>query len=83
MQLTRKTNITKQDIEVAGKSYEAVRHFIYLGSQINGKNSIKEEIRLRIQAGKKVCLQIKNSRQTRTSMLPVNYKYINLLYDLL
>ena len=26
MQLTRKTNITKQDIEVAGKSYEAVKH---------------------------------------------------------
>ena len=24
MQLTRKTNIIKQDIEVAGKSYEAV-----------------------------------------------------------
>ena len=51
MQLTRKTNITKQDIEVAGKPYEAVKQFIYLGSQINGKNSIKEEIRLRIQAG--------------------------------
>ena len=51
MQLTRKTNITKQDIEVAGKSYEAVNQFIYLGSQINSKNSIQKEIRLRIQAG--------------------------------
>ena len=35
MQLTRKTNITKQDLEVAGKSYEVVNQFIYLGSQIN------------------------------------------------
>ena len=43
MQLTRKTIITKQDTEVAGKPYEAVKQFIYLGSQINGKNSIKEE----------------------------------------
>ena len=51
MQLTRKTNIIKQDIEVAGKSYEAVNQFIYLGSQINSKNSIQEEIRLRIQTG--------------------------------
>jgi hypothetical protein len=51
MQLTRKTNITKKDIEVAGKSYEAVNKFIYLGSQINSKNSIQEEVRLRIQAG--------------------------------
>jgi hypothetical protein len=37
MQLTRKTNITKRDIEVAGKSHEAVNQFIYLGSQINSK----------------------------------------------
>ena len=51
MQLTRKTNVIKQDIEVAGKSYEAVKQFMYLGSQINGKNSIREEIRLGIQAG--------------------------------
>jgi len=51
MQLTRKTNIIKQDSEVEGKSYEAVNQFIYLGSQINNKNSIQEEIRLRIQAG--------------------------------
>jgi len=51
MQLTRKTNIIKQDIEVEGKLYEAVNHFKYLGSQINSKNSIQEEIRLRIQAG--------------------------------
>jgi hypothetical protein len=51
MQLTRKTNIIKQDIEVEGKSYEAVNQFIYLGSQINSKNSIQEEIRIRIQAG--------------------------------
>jgi hypothetical protein len=51
MQLTRKTNITKRDIEVAGKSYEAVNQFMYLGSQINSKNLIQDEIRLRIQAG--------------------------------
>ena len=51
MQLTRKTNLTKQDIEVTGTSYEAVNQFMYLGSQINSKNSIQEEIRLRIQAG--------------------------------
>ena len=44
MQLTRKTTITKQDIEVAGKSYEAVKQFIYLGSQTNGKNSIKKKL---------------------------------------
>jgi hypothetical protein len=50
MQVSRKTNITKQDIEV-GQSYEAVNQFIYLGSQINSKNSIQEEIRLRIQTG--------------------------------
>jgi hypothetical protein len=51
VQLTRKTNIIKQDIEVEGKSYEAVNQFKYLGSQINSKNSVQEEIRLRIQAG--------------------------------
>jgi hypothetical protein len=51
MQLTRRTNIIKQDTEVEGKSYEAVNQFIYLGSQINSKNSIQEEIRLRKQAG--------------------------------
>ena len=46
MQLTRKTSITKQDLEVAGNTYEAVD----LGSQINSKNLINDEIRLRIQA---------------------------------
>jgi hypothetical protein len=51
MQLTRKINIIKQDIEVEGKSYEAVNQFIYLGSQINSKNSIQDEIRRKIQAG--------------------------------
>jgi len=51
MQVTRKTNTIKQDIEVAGKSYEVVNQFIYLESQINSKNLKKEEIRLRIQAG--------------------------------
>ena len=51
MQLTRKTNIIKQDLEVAGKSYEAVNQFMYLGSQINSKNVLQEEIRLRTQAG--------------------------------
>jgi hypothetical protein len=51
VQLTRKTNLTKQAMEVTGTSYEAVNQFIYLGSQRNSKNSIQEEIRLRIQAG--------------------------------
>jgi hypothetical protein len=51
MQLTRKTNLTKQAMEVTGISYEAVNQFIYLGSQVNSKNSIQEEIRLRVQAG--------------------------------
>jgi hypothetical protein len=50
MQLSRKINKTKQNIEIAGQSYEAVNQFIYLGSQINSKNLI-QEIRLRIQAG--------------------------------
>jgi hypothetical protein len=48
MQLTWKT---KHDFEVAGKSYETVDRFIYLGAQINGKNLLQDEIRLRIQAG--------------------------------
>jgi len=30
MEVTRKTNITKHDIEVAGKSYEVVNQFIYI-----------------------------------------------------
>jgi len=37
-----KSNLTKQDTEVTGTSYEAVYQFIYLGSQINSKNSIQE-----------------------------------------
>jgi len=49
--VTRKTDIIKQDIEVAGKSYEVVKQFICLVSQINSKKLIKEEIRLRTQAG--------------------------------
>jgi hypothetical protein len=44
-------NAPFRDIEVEEKSYEAVNQFIYLGSQINSKNSIQEEIRLRIQVG--------------------------------
>jgi hypothetical protein len=51
MQLTRKTNLTKQAMEITGTSYEAVNQFMYLGSQINSKNSILEEIRLRIPSG--------------------------------
>jgi hypothetical protein len=61
IQLTRKTNIIKQDIEVEEKSYEAVNQFIYLGSQINTKNSIQEEIRLRIKAGNRSLFANKNS----------------------
>ena len=49
MQLTRKKGTTKQDFEIAGKSYEVVEQFTYLGVQINSKNVI-QEIRLRIQA---------------------------------
>ena len=51
MQLTRKISLTKQDLEVAGNTCEAVDQFMYLGSQINKRNLIKDEIRLRIQAG--------------------------------
>jgi len=39
MQVTRKTNVIKQGNEVARKSYEVVNQFIYLGSQINTKNT--------------------------------------------
>jgi len=56
---------------VAGKSNEAVNQFTYLGSQINSKNVIKEEIRLTIQVGNR-SLQTKNFRKTKISMLPVN-----------
>jgi hypothetical protein len=51
MQLTRKTNKTKQDIGVAGKSYKAVNQFIYFGSQINSKNSIKKIKQSRYRPG--------------------------------
>jgi hypothetical protein len=61
MQLTRKTNKINQDTEVEEKSYEAVNQFIYLGSQINSKNSIQEEIRLGIQAGNRSLFANKNS----------------------
>jgi hypothetical protein len=65
MRVTGKTNITKQDIEIAGKSYEIVKHFIYLGSQINSKNLIKE-IRLRIQAGNRSLFANKTSEKLRS-----------------
>ena len=57
MQLTRKQGITKHDLKIAGKLCEAVEQFTYLGVQINSKNVIQEEIRLRIQAGNRVGLQ--------------------------
>ena len=60
MQVTWKTNIIKQDTEVAGKSYEVVNQFIYLGSQINSKNLITEKIRLRIKAVNKSLFANKN-----------------------
>jgi hypothetical protein len=44
MQFTRKTNLTKQDIEVTGTSYEAVNQFVYLGSQINRKIQYKKKL---------------------------------------
>jgi hypothetical protein len=44
-------NVPVRDIEVEEISYEAVNQFIYLESQINSKNSIQEEIRLKIQTG--------------------------------
>ena len=59
MQVTTKTNIIKQDIEVAGKSQEVVNQFIDLGSQINRKKLIKEGNSLRTQAGNS-SLQTKN-----------------------
>jgi hypothetical protein len=49
--LNQKNKYNKRDIKVAGKSYEAVNQYIYVGSQINSKNLIQEEIRLRIQTG--------------------------------
>ena len=51
MHLTRKTSTTKYDFKVSGKSYETVGRFIYLRVQINSKNMIQDEIRLRIQSG--------------------------------
>jgi hypothetical protein len=79
MQLTRKTSITKQDIEVAGQSYEAVNKFIYRGSQINSKNSIHGEVRLRIQAGNSSLFankkQLKNKDLNAASKLQI-YKTI-------
>jgi len=68
MQVTRKTNIhIKQDIQVAGKSYEVVNQFIYLGSQINSKNLIKEEIRLRIRAGNRSLFANKKTPEKQRS----------------
>jgi hypothetical protein len=83
MQLTRKTNTIKQDTEVEGKSYEAVNQFIYLGSQINSKNSLQEEIRLRIQAGNRSLFANKillNNKDLNTASKLHIYK---LSYDLL
>ena len=42
MQLTRKISRTKQDLEVAGNTYEAVDQVIYLVLQTNSKNLIKD-----------------------------------------
>jgi cob(I)alamin adenosyltransferase len=56
MQLSRKINKTKQNIEIAEQSYEAVNQFIHLGSQINSKNLIQKEIRLRMQTETEVYL---------------------------
>ena len=44
-----------------------------------GKNSIKEEIRLRIQAGNRSLFA--NKKLLKNKDMPVNYRYINLLYD--
>jgi hypothetical protein len=79
MQLTRKTNIIKQDIEVEGKSYEAVNQFVYLGLQINSKNSIQEEIRLRIQTGNRSLFANKkllNNKDLNAASELQIYKYI-------
>ena len=79
MHLTRKTNIIKQDTEVEEKLYEAVNQFIYWGSQINSKNSIQEEIRLRIQTGNRNLFAnkklLKNKDLNAASKLQI-YKYI-------
>ena len=78
MQLTRKQGITKHDLEIAGKLYEAIEQFTYLGVQINSKNVIQEEIRLRIQAGNRSWFANRKLLKIKTLTLPVNYKYINL-----
>jgi hypothetical protein len=64
MQLTRKTSTTKEDSEVAGISYETVDRFICLGAQINSKNLIQDEIRLRIQAGNRSVFANKKTTET-------------------
>jgi hypothetical protein len=80
MYLIGKTNITKQDIEVAGKSYETVIQFINLGLKINSKNSIQTKIRLIIQAGNRSLFANKKLLKTRNSTPPINYRYIKLPY---
>ena len=68
MEVTRKTNIIKQDIEVAGKFYEVVNQFIYVGSQINSKSLIKEGPPL-WSSGQSFWLHIQRSR-VRSPALP-------------
>jgi hypothetical protein len=54
---------------------------MYLGSQINNKNSTQEEVRLRIQAGNRSLFA--NKKLLKNKDLPVSYRYIKQSYDLL
>ena len=46
-------NPTLQNLEIGTKNIEAVKEFIYLGSQINSTNDINTEIRRRIYLANK------------------------------
>lgn len=51
MIVTKRTNIQLQDLEINEYSFEHVREFIYLGSQVNSNNDVTQEIQRRIKAG--------------------------------
>ena len=44
--------IASQHIRIGSNSYEEVKTFKYLGSLVTNQNSIQEEIKCRIKAGK-------------------------------
>jgi hypothetical protein len=59
--------------------YEIVDQFIYLGSQINSKSVIKDEIRLRIEAGNRSMFANKNLLKIKISTPSLSYRYTNPL----